>query len=216
MFSCWIADVKDCVRYPCILHNAGYNSICRRNCLLSHDQCRNQWEKGMLEMHNFPTPSDSYSHGSSDESKSPHPLRNHIISNLATAGAPRTTQPVVLSFLHPACCLIGNYGYSKNPSQWGLHVHLNDVGGLRWNKQGQRPSAFYLGPTTKLGCTCRASTARGSCFYPTVFIYWFSEQIWNMQRNLTSWPQWEKHFSSGRNKISPTSPSPTQNVIIVR
>ncbi len=47
-------------------------------------------EIGCWAMHNFPTPS-----------KNPYPLRNHMTPNLATAGAPGTTQPVALWFLGP-------------------------------------------------------------------------------------------------------------------
>ena len=64
-------------------------------------------------MHNFPTPSDHQFHGSLNKSKNPYPLRNHIISNEATAGAPGTIQPVASWFQGPDSCLIGNYVISQ-------------------------------------------------------------------------------------------------------
>ncbi len=45
-------------------------------------------EKGCWELCNFTTPSDLHSHGSWNECKNPYPLRNRIIPNEASAGAP--------------------------------------------------------------------------------------------------------------------------------
>ena len=70
-------------------------------------------ESGYWQMRNFPTPSDSHSNGSWDESKKPYPLRNCTIPNSATVGAPRPTQPAASWLLDPDGCLIGNQVISQ-------------------------------------------------------------------------------------------------------
>ena len=67
---------------------------------------------------------------------------------------------------------------------------------LRWLGQGGTHEAecvFHLSPITELGWTNGSPAARGSCFYPTMFIKWFCEQIlMEYAANPTSRPQWEK------------------------
>ena len=58
---------------------------------LPHDQCQNQWRNRVLG--NL-APSDPHSYVSWDKSKNSYQLRNHIIPNAATAGAPGTTRPM--------------------------------------------------------------------------------------------------------------------------
>ena len=61
-------------------------------------------ETGCLELDNFPTPNDLHSDGSWDKSKSPYLLRNDIIPNSATVGAPGTNWPVDSWCLDPDGC----------------------------------------------------------------------------------------------------------------
>ena len=70
-------------------------------------------EMGCWEMRDFPIPSDPHAHGSWDIHKNPYPLRNCIIPNLATVGAPGTKRPVASWFPGPDSFLIGNYVISQ-------------------------------------------------------------------------------------------------------
>ena len=69
-------------------------------------------ERGCWEMRNFTTPSVPNSKGSWDQSKNPNSLRNCIIPNEATVGAPGTTRPTAMWFLDPDGCL-ANYTISQ-------------------------------------------------------------------------------------------------------
>ena len=92
---------------------------------------------------------------------------------------------------------------------------------MRWLGQGGTHSAFGLMGSTSAQSPRWDDQMDFLLWGVLAFIPWclfndlMSKYLWNMQRNLASRPQWEKHLSSGRNKISPTPPSSTQNVIIV-
>ncbi len=60
--------------------------------------------------------------------------------------------------------------WDEQAEQWDLRVHPKKLVGPRWNARGRRPCAFHIRPTTKLEWPSRAPTARGSCFYPMMFI----------------------------------------------
>ena len=81
-------------------------------CILSHDQCHNEWRKGMLAIAWFPTPSDTQTHGSWHKIKNPYQLRNHIIPNVGTIKAPGTSWPVASWLLVPTEVLLGIVAFS--------------------------------------------------------------------------------------------------------
>ena len=90
------------------------------------------------EMCDFLTPNDPHSHMSWDKCENPYPLRNCMIPNSATAGAPRTTWPVALWLLGPDSCLVWNHAISQwvwalatiLPSQWRMwfeRIHFSTL-----------------------------------------------------------------------------------------
>ena len=102
-------------------------------------------ERGCWELHNFPTPSDLISHESWEKSKYPYQFRNHVIPNLATAQAPRTTRLAATWFLDPESCLIGNYAISR--WVWVLAICLIELTRFaipRWSLHLQRHKTTHL------------------------------------------------------------------------
>ena len=73
-------------------------------------------------MCDFQTLNYPHYYGSWDETKNIYTLRHCAISNLATARAPETTQPVAFRFMGPDSCLTGNYVISQWVQVLGIMI----------------------------------------------------------------------------------------------